>query len=104
MSSFYFAIVPKLKIRRGGVVDNTSPPPPVPFAASALMVTVLQTPKTMVGSSSFIFVVPVVTSEVHSASSPVGSVTSSENSRPSSKRKVKSMADGGCFAPLCLLL
>ncbi|KAL2514761.1 hypothetical protein Fot_28732 [Forsythia ovata] len=63
MSGFYFFNVPKLKIRRVGVVDNISPPPPVPSAASVQGVTVLQTPETMVGSSSFISVVSVVTSE-----------------------------------------
>ncbi|KAL2544943.1 hypothetical protein Fot_14176 [Forsythia ovata] len=55
-----------------GVVDDISPPSPVPFAVSVLGVTILQTSETMMDSSSFIFVVPVVTSEAPSASFPTG--------------------------------
>ncbi|KAL2489161.1 Uncharacterized protein Fot_42453 [Forsythia ovata] len=52
MSGFYFLSVPKLKIRRGGVVEDISPPPPVPSATPDPGVTVLQTPEIMVGSPS----------------------------------------------------
>ncbi|KAL2530042.1 hypothetical protein Fot_22643 [Forsythia ovata] len=90
MSGFYFSSVPKLKIRRrGGVVDNISPLPPVPSAEFVLGVSVLQTPETVVGSSSFISVALVVTSETPSASSPAGLAPSSENSRQSGKKKAE---------------
>ncbi|KAL2550923.1 hypothetical protein Fot_12453 [Forsythia ovata] len=87
MLGFYFSSVPKLKIRRGWVVNDISPPPPVPSAASVLGVTILQTPETMIDSSSFISPVPGVISGMSSASFPTGPVPSSENSRQSSKRK-----------------
>ncbi|KAL2545911.1 hypothetical protein Fot_15144 [Forsythia ovata] len=97
MSSFYFSSIPKLKIRRGEIVDNISHPPPVPSVASVPGVTVLQTLETMVGSSSFISTVPVVTSEVPSASSPMGPAPSSENSRQSGKRKAEIGGREGAF-------
>ncbi|KAL2552389.1 hypothetical protein Fot_06008 [Forsythia ovata] len=54
MSGFYFSSVPKLKIRRGGVMDDIPPSPPVPSAASVPGITVVQTPETMrkVGANS----------------------------------------------------
>ncbi|KAL2515060.1 hypothetical protein Fot_29031 [Forsythia ovata] len=94
---FYFSSVPKLKIRHGGIVDNISPPPPVPSAASVSRVTVLQTPETMVGSSSFIPAAPVATSVVSFASSPVGAAPSSENSRRSGKRNEETSGNEGTF-------
>ncbi|KAL2551910.1 hypothetical protein Fot_05529 [Forsythia ovata] len=97
MSGFYFFSVPKLKIRRGGVVDNISPLSLVPSTTSVPEVTVLQTPETMVGSSSFILAVLVVTSEMPSVSSPVGAVPSSENSRQSGKRKAETDGREGAF-------
>ncbi|KAL2479192.1 hypothetical protein Fot_48206 [Forsythia ovata] len=60
MSSFYFSSVPKLKIRRGGVVQDISHPPPVPSATPDPGVTVLQTPEIMVGSPSFVLLAPEV--------------------------------------------
>ncbi|KAL2559293.1 hypothetical protein Fot_04032 [Forsythia ovata] len=61
MSGFYFSSVPKLKIRRGGVVDNIFTLPPVPYATSVPGVAVPQAPETMVSSSSFIPLAPEVT-------------------------------------------
>ncbi|KAL2520039.1 hypothetical protein Fot_23962 [Forsythia ovata] len=72
MSGFYFSSVPKLKIRRSGVVDDILPSPPVPSTASVLGVTILQTPETMVSSFSFIPPGSEVTSEVLSAPFPAG--------------------------------
>ncbi|KAL2501016.1 hypothetical protein Fot_34864 [Forsythia ovata] len=87
MSGFYFTSVPRLKIRRGRVVDDFLPPPPVPSAAPVLGVTVLQTPETMAGRYSFIPFAPEVTSEMPSISSLVGSVSPSESFRKLGKRK-----------------
>ncbi|KAL2515280.1 hypothetical protein Fot_29251 [Forsythia ovata] len=71
------------------VVDDTLLPSSVPSATSTPGVIVLHTPETTVDSSSFISAVPVVTSEVPSASSPAGPVPSSENSRQSSNMKAE---------------
>ncbi|KAL2500514.1 hypothetical protein Fot_34362 [Forsythia ovata] len=73
--------------RRGGVVDDIPHPPPVPYAASVPGVTVLQISKIMVGSSSFTFPAPGVTSGVSSDSFPARHVPSLKNSRQSGKRK-----------------
>ncbi|KAL2513994.1 hypothetical protein Fot_27965 [Forsythia ovata] len=54
MSGFYFSNVPKLKIRRRGVVDDILPPPPVLFAVSDPGVIVLQTPKTIGGTPTLL--------------------------------------------------
>ncbi|KAL2489319.1 hypothetical protein Fot_42611 [Forsythia ovata] len=51
----------------------------------------------MVGSSSFISVAPVVTSEAPSALSSVGHVPSFENFRQSGKRKVETSGREGAF-------
>ncbi|KAL2545489.1 hypothetical protein Fot_14722 [Forsythia ovata] len=88
MSGFYFSSVPKLKIRRGGVVDDFSPPPLVTSAASVLGVAVPQMPKTMVSISSFIPLAPEVTSDVPSVPFHAEPVSLSKNFRRSGKRKV----------------
>ncbi|KAL2559340.1 hypothetical protein Fot_04079 [Forsythia ovata] len=88
MSGFYFPSVPKLKIRRGGVVEDICPPSPVPSATSDPKVTVLQTPEIMVGIPSFIPLAPEVTSEVPSASFLARPVPSLGSARQSDKRKV----------------
>ncbi|KAL2545209.1 Uncharacterized protein Fot_14442 [Forsythia ovata] len=102
-----FTSIPKLKIRRwrgrGGVVDDILPPPPVPSAVSVLRVTVLQTPKTMVGCSYFISAPPTVTSEVPSTSFPAGPAPSFENSRQSDKRKAETDSKEGAFCAPVLL-
>ncbi|KAL2529541.1 hypothetical protein Fot_22142 [Forsythia ovata] len=87
MSNFYFPSVPKLKIRRGGLWMIH--PPPVPSTVSVLGVTVLQTPETMVGNSSFISLTSAVTPETPSALFPTGPASPSENLRQSSKRKAE---------------
>ncbi|KAL2515646.1 hypothetical protein Fot_29617 [Forsythia ovata] len=94
-----FLGVTKLKIRRGGreVVDDIPLPSLVPSTASTSGVTILQTPKTTVGSSSFISTAPVVTSETPSASSLAGPAPSSKNSRQSSKRKAETDGRKGAF-------
>ncbi|KAL2520052.1 hypothetical protein Fot_23975 [Forsythia ovata] len=102
MSGFYFSSVPKLKIRRGGVVDDIPHPPPVPYAASVPGVTILQTPETMVGSFSFISPTSGVTSGVSSASFPAGLVPSSKNSKQSGKRKLDPTVLGKLSAPAAI--
>ncbi|KAL2478454.1 hypothetical protein Fot_47468 [Forsythia ovata] len=97
MSSFYFSSVPRLKIRRSGVVDAISPPPLVHSAVSVLGVTVLQTPETMVGIPSSILFVPKITSEMPSVPSPVGSVSSSEGFQKLGKRKAGTDSRGEAF-------
>ncbi|KAL2545983.1 hypothetical protein Fot_15216 [Forsythia ovata] len=87
MSDFYFSSIPKLKIRRGGVVDDIPPLPSVPSVASDPRVTVLQTPEIMVGSPSFIPLASEVTSEVPPASSSMRPVPSSGSAIQSGKRK-----------------
>ncbi|KAL2473955.1 hypothetical protein Fot_49691 [Forsythia ovata] len=89
MSGFHFSSVPKLKIRRGRFLDDILLPPPVPFAAPTLGVTILQTPKTMVGSSSLISPVLEVTSEAPSTSFHAGPAPPMENLRHSGKRKTE---------------
>ncbi|KAL2456508.1 hypothetical protein Fot_56828 [Forsythia ovata] len=73
MSGFYFSSMPKFKIRRGGVVDDISSP--------------LLAPKTKVSSSSFISLVPEVTSGVPSIPFSTGLVSLSKNCGQPGKRK-----------------
>ncbi|KAL2489149.1 hypothetical protein Fot_42441 [Forsythia ovata] len=87
MSGFYFPSVPKLKIRRGGVVKDISPPPPVSSTTPNPGVAVLQTPEIMVGGPSFVPLAPEVISEVPSASFSSRPVPSSGSARQSIKRK-----------------
>ncbi|KAL2538116.1 hypothetical protein Fot_19507 [Forsythia ovata] len=47
MTGFYFSNVPKLKIRRGGVVDDIPLPPPVSCVVSILGISVLQAHEAM---------------------------------------------------------
>ncbi|KAL2553061.1 hypothetical protein Fot_06680 [Forsythia ovata] len=77
----------KLKIRRGGVLEDISSPPPVPSAGSDPGITILQTLEIMVGSPSFIPLAPEVTLEVPSASFSARPVPSSGSARQSGKRK-----------------
>ncbi|KAL2514094.1 hypothetical protein Fot_28065 [Forsythia ovata] len=86
---------PKAQDKAWVVVDNTSPPPLVLSVASVPGVTILQTPETIVGSSSFTSAALVVTSEVPSALSPARPAP--ENSRQSSKRKAKIDGREGAF-------
>ncbi|KAL2489520.1 hypothetical protein Fot_42812 [Forsythia ovata] len=100
MSGFYFSSVPKLKIKRGGILEDISHPPPVPSAASNPGVTVLQMPEIMVGSPSFIPPAPEVTSEAPSASFSVRPVPSSGSARQSGKRKAcANSGDEAFWAP-----
>ncbi|KAL2514506.1 hypothetical protein Fot_28477 [Forsythia ovata] len=87
MSGFYFSGVPKLKIRRGGVVDDILHPPPVHSTASVSGVAIPQTPETMVSSSSFIPLAPEVTSGVTSVPFPAGPMSLSKIFRRLGKRK-----------------
>ncbi|KAL2529594.1 hypothetical protein Fot_22195 [Forsythia ovata] len=70
------------------------------YKVLAMKVDELQTPETTVGGSSFISVVPAVTSEMPSASSPAGPVPSSENSRQSGKRKAETDGKERAFRTL----
>ncbi|KAL2554110.1 Uncharacterized protein Fot_07729 [Forsythia ovata] len=86
MSSFHFSKVPKFKIRRGRIVEDISPPPPVPSAASDPGATVLQMPE-MTTDNSYIPHAPKVTSEVPSTSIPARPVPLPGSTRQSGKRK-----------------
>ncbi|KAL2549942.1 hypothetical protein Fot_11472 [Forsythia ovata] len=97
MSGFYFSSVPKLRIRRGGVVDDVSHPPSVPSVTPDPGVTVLQTPEIMVGGPSFVPLAPEVTSEVPSALFPARPVPSSGNARQSGKRKAGANSEDEAF-------
>ncbi|KAL2529959.1 hypothetical protein Fot_22560 [Forsythia ovata] len=87
MSSLHFSKVTKFKIRRGGVVEDISPPPPVPSAASDLGATVLQMPEMTRNNSSYIPPAPEVTSKVPSISIPARPVPLSWSTRQSEKKK-----------------
>ncbi|KAL2521119.1 hypothetical protein Fot_25042 [Forsythia ovata] len=87
MSGFYFSKVPKFKIRRGGVVEDISPPLQVPSAASGPGSTVLQVPEMTTDNSSYIPPTPEATSEVSSTSIPARPVPSFGSARQSEKRK-----------------
>ncbi|KAL2550430.1 hypothetical protein Fot_11960 [Forsythia ovata] len=86
MSGFYFSKVPKFKIRRGGVVEDISPPPPVPSATSDLVATMLQMPEMTTDSSSYIPPAPEATSEVPSISISARPVPSPGNARQLGKK------------------
>ncbi|KAL2553469.1 hypothetical protein Fot_07088 [Forsythia ovata] len=86
MSGFYFSKVPKFKIRRGGVVEDISPPPLVPSAASGPGPTVLQVPEKTT-DNSYIPPAPEATLEVPSTSIPARPVLSPGCARQSGKRK-----------------
>ncbi|KAL2551805.1 hypothetical protein Fot_05424 [Forsythia ovata] len=86
MSGFYFSKVPKFKIRRGGVVEDISPPSLVPFAASDSGSTVLQVPE-MTMDNSYIPSAPEATSEVPSTSVLARPMPSPGSARQSGKRK-----------------
>ncbi|KAL2500603.1 hypothetical protein Fot_34451 [Forsythia ovata] len=86
MSGFYFSKVPKFKIRRGRVVEDISPPPLVPSAASGPGTTVLQVPE-MTTDNSYILPGPETTSKVPSTSIPVRPVPPPGSGRQLGKRK-----------------
>ncbi|KAL2559898.1 hypothetical protein Fot_04637 [Forsythia ovata] len=86
MSGFHFIKVPKFKLRRGGVVDDISPPPLVPSAASSPRSIVWQVLE-MTTDNSYIPPALEVTSEVPSTSVPARPVPSPGSARQSRKRK-----------------
>ncbi|KAL2552563.1 hypothetical protein Fot_06182 [Forsythia ovata] len=78
--------VPKLKIRRGVVVDDI--PPLLPASSAPFVgISIPLASETMVSSSSFIPLAPEVTSGVPSVPFLVGPVSLSKNFRRSDKRK-----------------
>ncbi|KAL2459629.1 RING-type domain-containing protein [Forsythia ovata] len=79
-------MVSKFKIRRGGVVEDISPPPLVPSAASGPGTTVLKVPE-MTTDSSYILPAPEATLEVPSTSIPTRPVPPPGSGRQSRKRK-----------------
>ncbi|KAL2553143.1 hypothetical protein Fot_06762 [Forsythia ovata] len=87
MPGFYFSSLPKLKIRRGGVVDDISPLPPVSFSVFVPGIAVPQAPETMVSISFFNPLAPEMTSRKPSVPFPAGPMSSSKNFRRSGKRK-----------------
>ncbi|KAL2550283.1 hypothetical protein Fot_11813 [Forsythia ovata] len=86
MSGFHFSKVPKFKIRRGEIVEDISPPSPVPSATSNTGATVLQMPE-MTTDNSYISPAPEATLEVSSTSISARPVPSSGSARQSGKRK-----------------
>ncbi|KAL2531995.1 hypothetical protein Adt_05346 [Abeliophyllum distichum] len=86
MTGFYFSSVPKFKIRCGGVVNDTSPTPPVLCLASALEITICNVLEVMASNPFPIPLVPKMTSGVFSTSFPARPVSSSKTSRQSVKK------------------
>ncbi|KAL2483096.1 hypothetical protein Fot_44540 [Forsythia ovata] len=87
MSGFHFSNVPKFKISRGGVVEDISPPLPVPSAASDPGATMLQMLEMPMNNSSYILPTPEATSEVPSTSILTRPVPSPRSARQLEKRK-----------------
>ncbi|KAL2529726.1 hypothetical protein Fot_22327 [Forsythia ovata] len=87
-----------------GVVDDIPHPPLVPSAASVPGVTVLQTPETMVDSSSFIFAAPTVTSEAPSAPFSAGPGLLPRTQDNQARERQKSIAERERSTLLYLIL
>ncbi|KAL2514525.1 hypothetical protein Fot_28496 [Forsythia ovata] len=88
--------MPKLKIRRGGVVDDILHPPPVPSTASVPEVAIPKTPEAMVNSSSFIPLASEVTSGMPSVLRS-GKRKAAADSKEESSMPGKGMDDVGDF-------
>ncbi|KAL2501517.1 hypothetical protein Fot_35365 [Forsythia ovata] len=88
MSSFHFSKVPKFKIRRGGIVEDVSPPHLASPTVSGSRPTVLQEPETVVGTLH-ILPAPEVRADVPSPSYPARPVSPLGNVRPPTRRKPK---------------
>ncbi|KAL2461921.1 hypothetical protein Adt_45341 [Abeliophyllum distichum] len=93
MTGFYFSSVPKFKIRRGRVMNDTSPSPPVSHAASVLEIAVRNVPKAMANNPPPVLLVPEMTPRVTSVLFHVGPMSPPEASGQSGKRKA--IAGGG---------
>ncbi|KAL2456020.1 hypothetical protein Fot_57131 [Forsythia ovata] len=97
MSGFHFSKIPKFKIRRGKVVEDISPLPHVPSAASDPRATLLQMSEVTTDNSSYIPPVSEVTSEVPSTSIPARLVPSPGSARQSEKRKASAKSREEAF-------
>ncbi|KAL2489254.1 hypothetical protein Fot_42546 [Forsythia ovata] len=86
MSGFHFFKVLKFKIRRGGVVEDTSLPHLAPSATSGFRSTVLQVPK-MATDNPHTLSALEATSDVPSTSIPARPVPLPESARQSGKGK-----------------
>ncbi|KAL2553366.1 hypothetical protein Fot_06985 [Forsythia ovata] len=99
MTCFYFSSVPKLKIRRGGVVDDFIPLPPVSSTTSILEIAVPQAPEAMVSISPSVMLAPKITAEVPFVPLFNRPASSSKNFRRSGKRKVVVDSKGETVVP-----
>ncbi|KAL2528596.1 hypothetical protein Fot_02456 [Forsythia ovata] len=88
MSGFHFSKVPKFKIRRGGIVEDASPPHLASSAVSGSRPTVLQGLETVVGHPPAL-PVPEVRADVPFSTNPARHGSSSGNVRPSARKKPK---------------
>ncbi|KAL2549591.1 Uncharacterized protein Fot_11121 [Forsythia ovata] len=88
MSGFHFSKVSKFKIRRGGVVEDVSPPHLASSTVSGFGLTVLQGPETVVGHPP-VFPAPEVRADVPFSTNPARRGPSSENVRSSAGKRPK---------------
>ncbi|KAL2553190.1 hypothetical protein Fot_06809 [Forsythia ovata] len=99
MTCFYFSSLAKLKIRRGGVVDDIFPPPPISPTAPVTEITVLQVPEAMVSISSTTPLAPGIIEEVSSVPLPIGPLSPLEIFRRPDKRKAVVDGEGETAVP-----
>ncbi|KAL2457465.1 hypothetical protein Fot_56279 [Forsythia ovata] len=88
MSGFHFSKVPKFKIRRGGIVEDVSPPHLASSAVSGSRPTVLQGSKTVVGHPP-VSPTPEVRADIPFPTNPARRESSSGNVRSSAGKKPK---------------
>ncbi|KAL2489758.1 hypothetical protein Fot_43050 [Forsythia ovata] len=99
MTGFYFSNVPKLKIRRGGVVDDILPPPPVLHAVFVPEIAISHALEAVVSIFSSVPLVPEITAGAPSVLLPTGPVFLSENFRRPVKRKAVVDSEGETTVP-----
>ncbi|KAL2529622.1 hypothetical protein Fot_22223 [Forsythia ovata] len=88
MSGFHFSKVPKFKIRRGGIVEDVSPPHLASSVVSGSRPTVLQGPETVVGNPPAP-PAPEVRADILSPTNPARHGSPPGNVRPSARKKPK---------------
>ncbi|KAL2500392.1 hypothetical protein Fot_34240 [Forsythia ovata] len=91
--------VPKLKIRRGRVVDDISLPLQVSCVVSVPEIVVPQAPEAMVSNSLSVPLALEITSEVPYISLPTGPISPTKNFRRSEKRKAVVGSQGETAVP-----
>ncbi|KAL2553101.1 hypothetical protein Fot_06720 [Forsythia ovata] len=87
MTCFYFSSVPKLNIRRGGVVDDISTPPLVSRTAAVPEIALPQVPKVMVSISSTVLLALGIIEGVPSVPLSIVPLSPLENFRRPDKKK-----------------